>query len=256
MCVAVIAWRLSDRWPLLVIGNRDEYHARAAASLARWSDEPQIIAGRDLVGGGTWLGVSELGRLALVTNRHGFGSPDPAKLSRGEMVRGVLADVEGPERLHSANLDAYNPFNLFVVSRGALSFHTNRPAQSHAALPPGLYGLSNGALDEPWAKTLALKAAVSDWLACGDGTFDRLFAALRSETLLHPCPPPMDLSNGAVEPRDTPPFIRHPLYGTRCSTIVTVDPVGQLVIAERSFGADGGETGRAAIGFAWAGLTT
>ena len=86
MCVAAIAWHAHPRWRLVAIGNRDEYHARPAAPLALWDDGSGIIAGRDLVGGGAWLGVSEAGRFVLITNRRGFGDPDPARRSRGELV--------------------------------------------------------------------------------------------------------------------------------------------------------------------------
>lgn len=252
MCVAAIAWRMNEQYPLVAIGNRDEFHARAAAPLARWDDAPQVAAGRDLVGGGTWLGVSDAGRFALVTNRRGFGGPDPAKLSRGEMVRSVLADEDGPERLAEADLDSFNPFSLFVVNGGdTLSFHSNRPALTHTELPPGIYGLSNGALDKPWPKTLALKAAVGEWMSHGGDELDPLFAALRSETLPQAGIGPVELSDIAIEPQDTPPFIRNAAYGTRCSTIVTLDAAGKGLIAERSFDAAGNETGRAEVPFAW-----
>lgn len=243
---------MNERYPLVAIGNRDEFHARAATPLARWADAPQVAAGRDLVGGGTWLGVSDAGRLALVTNRLGFGGPDPAKLSRGEMVRSVLADADGPERLAKADLDRFNPFSLFVVSAGkTLSFHSNRPAPTHTELPPGIYGLSNGALDEPWPKTLALKTAVGGWISQGGGDLDPLFAALRSETLPQAGIGPLELSDIAIEPQETPPFIRNAAYGTRCSTVVTLDAAGRGMIAERSFDAAGAQSGRAEVPFAW-----
>ena len=246
MCVAALAWHAHPRWRLVAIGNRDELHARPAASLARWDDRSGILAGRDLVGGGTWLGVSEAGRFVLVTNRRGFGDPDPARRSRGELVGAFLTAADSP-----APLDAYNPFNLVAASGERLEYLTNSPESLRALLGHGVYGLSNGALDEPWPKTLALKQAVTDWLAAGDADLTPLFAILASEDRPALGLPSFEASDIPVEPRDTPPFIRSALYGTRCSTVVTVDHTGHGRIAERRFDATGAVTGDTALDFRW-----
>ena len=246
MCVAALAWQAHPRWRLVAIGNRDEYHTRAAAPLARWDDGSGIVAGRDLVGGGTWLGVSDAGRFALITNRRGFGDPDPARRSRGELVSALLTTSDPP-----APLEAYNPFNLLASSGDRLEYLTNRPEPLRTSLGHGIYGLGNGALDEPWPKTLALKQAVTDWLGAGDGDPTALFAILASDD----CPalglPSYEASDIAIEPRDTPPFIRGPIYGTRCSTVVTVDADGVGRIIERRFELDGAVTGETALEFVW-----
>ena len=246
MCVAALAWQAHPRWRLVAIGNRDEYHTRAAAPLARWDDGSGIVAGRDLVGGGTWLGVNKAGRFALITNRRGFGDPDPARRSRGELVCALLTTGDPP-----APLEAYNPFNLLASSADRLEYLTNRPEPLRTSLGHGIYGLGNGALDEPWPKTLALKQAVTDWLGAGDGDPTALFAILASDD----CPalglPSYEASDIAIEPRDTPPFIRGPIYGTRCSTVVTVDDEGRGRISERRFDATGVATGDTALDFRW-----
>ena len=101
MCVAALAWH--PRWRLVAIGNRDEYRFRSAAALARWDANrnggSKIIAGRDLLGGGTWLGVGDADRFAVVTNRRGFGDPDPARRSRGELVSALLTGDDPPAAL-------------------------------------------------------------------------------------------------------------------------------------------------------------
>ena len=111
MCVAAVAWHAHPRWQLVAIGNRDELHERDSAPLARWA-ESDILAGRDLVGGGTWLGVSETGRFALITNRRGFGDPDPAKRSRGELATALLRGDAVP-----APLQSYNAFNVLAAGK-------------------------------------------------------------------------------------------------------------------------------------------
>ena len=245
MCVAALAWHAHPNWQLVAIGNRDELHERSSASLARWID-CDILAGRDLVGGGTWLGVSETSRFALITNRRGFGDPDPAKRSRGELATALLRGDDVP-----APLQSYNAFNVLAAGSGGLSYLTNRPEPLRAPLGHGVYGLSNGALDEPWPKTLALKTAVTDWLAAGDTDPEPLFAALRDETLPPLGVSPSQMSEQTYEPRDTPPFIRGAVYGTRCSTVVTVDADGAGRIIERRFDADGTVTGDTALDFRW-----
>jgi uncharacterized protein with NRDE domain len=246
MCVAAIAFHAHPRWPLVAIGNRDEFHGRPAAPLALWEDGGGIIAGRDLQSGGTWLGVTAQ-RFVLITNRRGFGEPDPAKSSRGELVTVLLAGGDPAD----LDLDAFNAFNVVVADRQQARFLTNRPDPLRTALPHGIYGLSNGALDEPWPKTLYLKSALTDWLAVGEANPAPLFAPLACEDPGAIGLPPRDLSDIAVEPAQTPPFIRSPLYGTRCSTVVTVDAEGHGRIAERRFDANGQLTGETVLGFSW-----
>jgi uncharacterized protein with NRDE domain len=248
MCVAAVAWGAHRRWPLVVAANRDEFHAREAAPLAAWEDGSGIVAGRDLRSGGTWLGVSDGGRLALVTNLRGYGAASPDRTSRGGLVSGLLTGELEPR---SVDLAPYNPFNLILVAGDKATFLTNRPKELRTELTSGIYGLSNGTLDEPWPKTLQLKAALLDWLMREGSDIEPLFGALRREDIpdygIHPDRP----SDVPREAPDTPVFIRDPIYGTRCSTVVVVTEDGQGTIAERRFAADGTETGRSLARFAW-----
>lgn len=251
MCVAALAWHAHPDWRLVAIGNRDEFHDRPATPLARWEDAPNVIAGRDLRSGGTWLGISEEGRFVLVTNRRGFGDPDPALASRGELVTDVLRGSGKYSDPGIGQLHDFNPFNLIAIAYGQSHFLSNQPEPVHTALPHGVYGLSNGALDEPWPKTLYLKAALLDWLNNSGGDTQTLFGALASETRgdvgLHP----QHASDISAEARDTAPFIRNPVYGTRCSTVVMVDREGAGLFAERRFDAAGQITGDTGLRFRW-----
>jgi len=251
MCVAAIAFHAHPEWQLVAIGNRDEFHERPAAPLAGWNDEAGTMAGRDLQSGGTWLGVSAIGRFVLVTNLRGFGLPDPSRTSRGELVSRLLAGDNTPIEQPVELLGAYNPFNLICADSTTAHFLTNRPASIATNLPHGIYGLSNGTLDEPWAKTMQLKGALSDWLQSGSADTGPLFDCLVSEHIadlgIHPVTP----SDIAVEPSETPPFIRHPVYGTRCSTVVIINRYGHGRITERRFDAAGETTGETSREFAW-----
>lgn len=243
MCVAAIAWAAHPRYQLVAIGNRDEFHDRPAASLSRWEDGSGIIAGRDLRAGGTWLGVAENGCFALLTNFRDPQGYRPERLSRGGIVTRLLAGEELPD------FAAMNPFNVVEVRPGAARFLTNFPEASSRPLAPGIHGISNGPFERPWPKTRQLCDALAGWLADDPAEPSGLFAALRAETPAPAGPLPAD----GPQPAYAPVFIRHPVYGTRCSSVVVIDQTGRGSITERSFDRQGGQVGETTIGFDWPG---
>jgi uncharacterized protein with NRDE domain len=248
MCVLALAFDRHPRWRLVLAGNRDELHTRPASPLHRWDGPGRVLAGQDLQSGGTWLGVSEQGRLAVVTNLRGYGPPEADRPSRGLLLQGLLAGEGAYAQPVDEALDAFNPFNLFALADGALMFWSNRPRVERRTLGPGLYGASNGPLDAPWPKTVRLKAAVEAWLEAGGERPEALLDALRDDQ-----PPPVDAGppSDAPEPPQTPIFISNPVYGTRCSTVVVIDRDGRGMIIERRFEADGKATGETAMEFRW-----
>jgi uncharacterized protein with NRDE domain len=252
MCVLAFAWHAHPSWPLVVAGNRDELHARPTIPLARWDRPSHLLAGRDLQSGGTWLGVSEQGRFAVVTNLRGYGGPQPDRASRGALVTDALSEGRYAD-LRDADLWNFNPFNLIVADREQACFLSNRPKIVRSLLAPGIYGLSNGALDEPWPKTMQLKETLLEWIVSGATQPEILLDGLRDESLpgfgIRSAVP----SDVPQEPPLSPIFIRNPVYGTRCSTVVAVDDQGQGVIIERRFTVVGGEAGETALPFSWPG---
>lgn len=233
MCVVAVALDCHSRWKLVLAGNRDEFHARAADPLARWAEAPHVIAGRDRQAGGGWLGVSEAGRLAVVTNIRNPDGPDPAKASRGALVGDWLMAARKP--VLSA-LSGFNPFNLLLVGPDGAELLSNLPVPQRQPLASGIHGLSNGHPGEPWPRRSTAEAALASWMAGNAGPED-LFGLLRDESLL---------DDGGV-----PIFIRAPDYGTRCSTVVLVDHDGKGSIAERRFHPDGSNAGETRIDFRW-----
>jgi uncharacterized protein with NRDE domain len=241
MCIDALAWDAHPHWLLVAAGNRDEFHARPSAPLARWEgSDSGILAGRDLQAGGTWLGVSEAGRFALVTNYRAPGYPRPDRASRGKLVIDLLAGRE-PEPG-----GAYNPFNLLLAGPQGAALWSNHPGDSHVPLAPGVHGLSNGDFAHPWPKTRCLIAALRAWLASEAQAMTPLFAALRLDT-----PPPAMPGEDGPEAPYSPVFIRNPVYGTRCSTVVAVARDGTGTIVERRFDAEGEPTGESALPFHW-----
>ena len=239
MCVAAVAWAAHPRWRLVCIGNRDEFHARPAAPLARWDNG--IIAGRDLTGGGTWLGVHEAGRFTLVTNFRQPEGPQPNRPSRGKMVVDLL---EGRTPEHLAQM---NSFNVIHAEGGEAGYLTNVPEVRWVPLMPGIHGLSNGGFHDRWPKTRQLEASLAHWLEQGRSDVESLLDVLRAET---PDPALARPSEGP-EPRFAPIFIRNPDYGTRCSTVIAVESDGAGTIVERRFDPDGVATGDTRFAFRW-----
>lgn len=247
MCVLALAWQAHPRWRLVVAGNRDEYHARPAAPLARWSDADHLIAGRDLQSGGTWMGVSKRGRFVVVTNLRGFGMPREGRPSRGALVTDLLNGADS----ETIALDAYNPVNLIAVDGREAHFLTNRPAPLRTGLTSGLYGLSNGTLDEPWPKTLQLKSHLLDWLTGAATDPALLLPGLREETLPDAGVDPATPSDVPQEPAHSPIFINNAIYGTRCSSVVAIDCAGSGQFLERRFSASGEAVGETRLDFRW-----
>ena len=231
--------------------NRDELHARPAAPLARWAHSDHLLAGRDLQSGGTWLGVSEQGRFAAVTNLRGYGGPQPDRASRGALVTDMLAGEGRYAHPRDVDLADFNPFNLIVVDGKGARFLSNRPAAIHSRLASGIYGLSNGALDEPWPKTMQLKAILLDWLVSERAPPEALLDGLREERLPEVGVRHAVASDVPQEPTLSPIFIHHPAYGTRCSTVVAVDDRGQGVVIERRYTSAGTADGETVLPFSW-----
>lgn len=251
MCVLALAWRSHPRWRLVMAGNRDELHARPAAPLARWEHPDHVLAGRDLQSGGTWLGVSERGRFAVVTNLRGYGAPEPGRASRGALVTDLLSGSGSYADPGAARLSDFNPFNLIMADGGEARFLSNRPETIRSILAPGLYGLSNGTLDEPWPKTMRLKEILLDWIVAGASRPEALLDGLREETLPDIGLRPTVRSDIPQEPTLSPIFIRNPVYGTRCSTVVAIDDQGRGMIVERRYGPAGEAVGEMALPFSW-----
>ena len=198
MCLLVLAIGVSKRWPLVLASNRDEHRARATLPLARWTTEQgaTVISGRDLLAGGTWLGCTPEGRVAMLTNVRET-TPLPARLSRGDLpMQWLSGHISATDFLAQHDPHDYGGCNLIIGDYASAQWHwaSNREFQANGAGPariqssnrwqrqslkPGIYGLSNAFLDTPWPKTRALKAAMK-------GALDKAVASGNESDLLDP----------------------------------------------------------------------
>jgi uncharacterized protein with NRDE domain len=224
MCLVVVAWRDSARFPCVIAANRDEFHARPAAAAQWWPTEPKILAGRDLSAGGTWLGVTRAGRFAALTN---FRDPEQRRVgapSRGALVTDILqskGDVaETLSRLRATSA-AYNAFNIIFSDGERLGIYESVRGAGRE-LGPGIYGLSNHLLDTPWPKVETAKSRLSRMLADVTDTGAAL-ALLRDDTQAPDERLPSTGVGLSWERLLSSAFVRAPDYGTRSSTLVRID---------------------------------
>jgi hypothetical protein len=154
------------KYPLVVAANRDELLARPTQAAGFWQDAPQLLAGRDLSQGGTWLGITRDGRFAALTNFRDPPAKRPDRPSRGYLISAFLQGSDTPSAYVTglaARAHEYNGFSLIVGHGGEFYYYANREREPRA-LAPGLYGLSNHLLDTPWPKVVRGKPARSSSL--------------------------------------------------------------------------------------------
>lgn len=250
MCLVAFALDRSRKFPLVVAANRDEYFERPTARLAWWTPEqggPDILGGRDMSSGGTWLGLTTQGRLGLLTNVRDARRTFEDAPSRGQIVPNWLSAREPVDRFWMRTaISGYNGFNLVAADfKSGECFWVSNGGIYPRRLERGVYGLSNAELDTPWPKVLALKAKLIESLEQStqvDELAAKLFKALADRTEADDARLP---KTGVPQERErqlSPAFIRIPeqRYGTRTSTLIITERVNRHQIThvfERTFGA-------------------
>ena len=234
MCLIVVGWRVRPDYPLVVAANRDEFYARPTAAVARWPGAPQVIGGLDLEAGGTWLGITDAGRFAAVTN---VREPGMAKgrLSRGALTRNFLTSGLSASE-YAAQIDhaQYSGFNLLLGDGESLLYCSNRDGKPRR-LEPGVYGLSNQLLDSPWPKLLAARERFAEALP-GLPDESALFDLLADRSIVDDENLPSTGVPIEWERLLSAIFVQSESYGTRASTLVWQGADGGITIHEKSFG--------------------
>lgn len=252
MCLIALALDQHPRFPVVIAANRDEFFDRPAAALDWWQparDSAPILAGRDLQGGGTWLGLNARGRMAMLTNVRDPPRYRATAPSRGAIVPSWLAgDASAGAFWHATARQAHNPFNLLAgdLARGVWWWADDR-STAPQPLSPGLYGLSNAALDTPWPKVLRLKVAMGEALDAARTTRELESLLLVALADRRGAPDHFLPDTGIGLERErwlAPAFIAGPdaRYGTRCSTLLIAERHSQgmtVRLIERQFAGDG-----------------
>jgi len=249
MCLIVIAFQVDADYPLVVGANRDEFHSRPTQDAGWWPDQPDILGGRDLQAGGTWLAIHRSGRFAAVTNYRDAHPSHTGFRSRGHLVTEFLQSNASPfDYLQSIKGPDYSGFNLLLSDGVSLAYLSNRDGNTRE-LAPGIYGLSNATLDTSWEKVERSKNNLQTLIsenAVNETSLMRLLGdrdkgpvnEVRSERL------PFATAHAI-----TAPFIVLPDYGTRCSTVVLAGRNDRWSFLERRFDAGGNKTGESRYSF-------
>jgi uncharacterized protein with NRDE domain len=244
MCLVAIAWQVHPRYPLVLLGNRDEFHQRPTVPAGWWPEADHVFAGRDLQAGGSWLGVTRGGRVAVVTNNPLRPPAAHRDRSRGALVRDWLTgDGDSGAYLDAVAAEEarYAGFSLLVgtLAAGLEGFVT--PADSLGArwrVPAGITVLSNSARDAPWPKVDWLERAFSSYLRrpipeAGPDAEELLALVCRRMPVAEP-----EADTPMARARVTP-FVTGADYGTRAATLILADHAGGWRCIERRFGPGG-----------------
>lgn len=227
MCLIVLSWQTHPRYPLVVAANRDEFYARPTQAAHFWDDHPDVLAGRDMEYGGTWLGVSRNGRFAAVTNLRNVIAT--GEQSRGHLVRDFLLSDKPPETFFDRleqNKTGYRPFN-FIASDAAQLLRTDNTAPGWQHLDPGYHVVGNLPQDHPYPKA---EKGLRDFAAIEENHHDHraLLAFLDDDSVT-------DAGGDALQRAISCRFVRSPDYGTRCSSIVQQDQDGKMEMWEQNY---------------------
>lgn len=237
MCLIVFANNVLNDYKLVFAANRDEYYSRPSEQAEFWSDYPNLLAGKDLQAGGTWLGITKEGRFAAITNFRDLKNIKEDAPSRGHLTLDFLIDNISPEEYYEKlrpTLNGYNGFNLLLGYVNQLYYFSNK-TEGLRKLEPGIHGISNAVLDTPWPKVekskrhlknLIEQHSIHPWeiLNILDDT-----SPAKDEEL-------PDTGVGVeLERMLSPIFIKSEKYGTRSSTIITVDKENNIRFVEKTY---------------------
>ncbi|GIO25577.1 NRDE family protein [Ornithinibacillus bavariensis] len=238
MCLILFQLQDHPSYKLILAANRDEAYDRPTKEASFWEDKPNILAGRDLLQMGTWLGITTEGRFAALTNYRHPDHMKSGKFSRGEITTNYLAGNESSrqyiEKLSQAKGN-YLGFNLLVGNADGLVYYNNIEDKI-TKISPGTHGLSNHFLDTPWPKVEKGRTKLREYVnQTNQVSHEELFQILADsdeaqEELLP------DTGIGLeLEKKLSPLFIKMPDYGTRCSTVLTIDNSNHVAFTERTY---------------------
>jgi len=244
VCIVVFAYKAHPGYRLILGANRDEFYDRPTAPMAYWDSAPEILGGRDLLRGGTWLGITTGGRFGLVTNYRDSVARFGSAPSRGGLVTAFLQSSRPPaEYLRDLEPRAndYEGFNLLLGDGEDLWLFSNRDGRIRR-IQPGIYGLSNHVLDTPWPKVRRGKRMMKNLLKRASPAPPDLFELLEDRHQ----PPDEELPDTGVglarERMLAPIFVESDTYGTRSSTALLIGADSRVTIAEKTHGTPEGST--------------
>jgi uncharacterized protein with NRDE domain len=248
MCLCVFSYKNHAKFRLILALNRDEFLDRPTLGLHFWKDKPNILAGRDLQQGGTWLGINRNGNLAFLTNYRDLKHLKSNAPSRGALTVDFLDGNQEPFLYLSAlvNQDQYNGFNLLVADRERFFYFSNMTA-GILEVEPGIHGISNHLLNSEWDKVTRKKQQMEN-LILGDFAIDDLFNLMSDRVEASDESLPDTGLSKDLELKLSAPFISTlPDYGTISTSVILITHQGEIEFHERRFGLNGVRIGNEAF---------
>lgn len=237
MCLIAFSYKQHPEYDLIFVANRDEFYERPTRKAQFWDEKPDILAGKDLKAGGTWMGITRSGHLSALTNYRDMENHSEKAPSRGQLVLDYLDKETDPHHYLQKiqpKADQFNGFNLLVGSVNQLMYYSNK-TDTPQSLDSGLYGLSNHLLDTPWPKTEQSKQKLYQVIQQDEINLPALFKLLQNDQEA----PDSELPNTGIpkelERAVSPIFIKTENYGTRCSTVLLVSKNGEVTFEERRY---------------------
>lgn len=239
MCLITFAYKKHPSYALILLANRDEFYERPTRKAQFWVDEgsPDILAGKDLEAGGTWLGVHKNGRWALLTNYRDLTNLKENPPSRGDLALNFLKSEDSASQylfLIQESAHLYNGYNLLVGDKESILHYSNY-SDKITAITPGVHGLSNALLNTAWPKLEIAKSALSQHIHQNKIDSNSLFNILMNETKAQETELPETGLSKEMERAVSSIFINTKNYGTRCSTLLLIDNAGNIEFTERRF---------------------
>lgn len=243
MCLIIAAIDQHPDYKLIIAANRDEFYARPTEPAHFWKEHPDMLAGKDLKEGGTWMGITKQGKIAAVTNfRSGIGEAKNV-FSRGLLVKNYLLNNYGAEEYLKEirdNAGSYNGFNLLAGNQDEIFYYSNK-GEKIKKLEKGVHGLSNNFIDVPWPKVVRSKEKLSQLISENKIGVDALFEIMNDRKTADKKDLPSTGIPKTLEEVLSPIFIKALAYGTRSSTLLLIDRNNNVRFIERNF--NNGEEG-------------
>lgn len=239
MCLITFAYQSHPEYPLILVANRDEFYERPARPAQFWVEEghPDILAGKDLLAKGTWLGLHKNGKWAVLTNYRDIENIKDDAPSRGDLVLNYLKSSMSAKEyatLIKKDDEKYNGFNILIADQEEI-IHLSNYSKELTVVEKGIHSLSNALLNTPWYKVRLTKDRLKDKIAQNSINTDSLFEVLFDKSLAADDDLPKTGLSYDLEKAVSASFIITPNYGTRCTTVLKINQQGEISFSERTF---------------------
>lgn len=251
MCLITFAWNHHPHYKLILVANRDEFFDRPTAPLGYWHDQPEVLGGRDLKEGGTWMGMHRAGRLTAITNYRDIANIKPQAPSRGYLTKDFLTGNQSSAdffRSVEGRLDQFNGFNLLTLEGDNLHYFNNVEKQL-MNVEPGVYGLSNALLDTPWPKVEKAKRYFETSLRRDHPRPEEMFEWMSDSEMAPDDALPSTGVSTDLERKLSAMCILTENYGTCCTTVITISRKNEVTYAEKTYARGNRKAGEVLVTF-------